>query len=394
MKVGAKDDWAAAKAAGTGGTAGIYIHIPFCKKACHYCNFHFSTSLKLKDALIDALCKEIELQQDYFQQVTIGSVYFGGGTPSLLSPAEINRIIAEIRRFYTIAPDAEITLEANPDDLTEDYLKALRHDTPVNRLSIGIQSFSEEDLRWMNRAHSAAEALRSVQLALEAGFPNLTVDLIYGAPTTSDEQWAANLQTVFDLGIPHISSYCLTVEAGTALFDFVKKKKTAAPEEEKALRQFHYLMQQMREKGYDHYEISNFALPGHYAVHNSNYWKGVPYLGIGPAAHSYNGWSRQWNIAHNPKYVQAISEGKVPFEREILTEEQRYNEYVMTSLRTIWGCDTAHLAAMGGDFKNYFENKIAEFIVSGAVEKNGSIYRLTDQGKFLADAITASVFGE
>lgn len=380
----------AAKAAGT---AGIYIHIPFCKKACYYCNFHFSTSLKLKDALIDALCTEIALQKDYLGEVVLGSVYFGGGTPSLLSPAEVNRLLAEISRYYKIAENAEITLEANPDDLTAEYLLALRQETPVNRLSIGIQSFSEEDLRWMNRAHSADEAHRSIELALETGFTNLTVDLIYGSPTTSETQWASNLQAVFDLGIPHISSYCLTVETGTALFDFIKKQKTAAPEEEKSLRQFRYLMQQMLEKGYDHYEISNFALPGHYAVHNSNYWKGVPYLGIGPAAHSYDGKSRQWNIAHNPKYIQAIGEGRIPFEKEILTLEQRYNEYVMTSLRTIWGCDIERVGAIDNSYRAHFEAQIQPFIVSGDVVMDQGIYRLTDQGKFLADGIAAAVFG-
>jgi oxygen-independent coproporphyrinogen-3 oxidase len=384
----------AAKAAGTAaGTSGIYIHIPFCKKACHYCNFHFSTSLKLKDALIDALCTEIALQKDYLGEVVLGSVYFGGGTPSLLAPAEINRLLAEISRFYKIAENAEITLEANPDDLTADYLDALRHETPVNRLSIGIQSFSEEDLRWMNRAHNATEARRSIELALQTGFTNLTVDLIYGSPTTSDEQWATNLQTVFDLGIPHVSSYCLTVESGTALFDFIKKQKTAAPEEEKSLRQFRHLMQQMREKDYDHYEISNFALPGHYAVHNSNYWKGVPYLGIGPAAHSYDGKSRQWNLAHNPKYIQALAEGRVPFEKEILTLEQRYNEYVMTSLRTIWGCDIERITAIDNSYRAHFEAQIQAYIVSGDVLSEQGIYRLTDQGKFLADGIAAAVFG-
>lgn len=386
---------AAAKAAGTAagtGAAGIYIHIPFCKKACHYCNFHFSTSLKLKDALIDALCTEIALQKDYLGEVVLGSVYFGGGTPSLLTPAEINRLLAEISRFYKIEAHAEITLEANPDDLTADYLDALRHETPVNRLSIGIQSFSEEDLRWMNRAHSADEARRSIELALQTGFANLTVDLIYGSPTTSDEQWATNLQTVFDLGIPHVSSYCLTVESGTALFDFIKKQKTAAPEEEKSLRQFRYLMQQMREKGYDHYEISNFALPGHYAVHNSNYWKGVPYLGIGPAAHSYDGHSRQWNLAHNPKYIQAIVEGRIPFEKEILTLEQRYNEYVMTSLRTIWGCDIERITTINNSYRAHFEAQIQPYIASGDVVTMEGIYRLTDQGKFLADGIAAAVF--
>ncbi len=380
----------AAKAAGT--AAGIYIHIPFCKKACHYCNFHFSTSLKLKDALIDALCTEIGLQRDYLQEVVIGSVYFGGGTPSLLTTAEINRLLGEISRFYKIDAHAEITLEANPDDLTADYLDALRHETPVNRLSIGIQSFSEEDLRWMNRAHSANEAHRCIELALETGFTNLTVDLIYGSPTTSDGQWATNLQTVFDLGIPHVSSYCLTVESGTALFDFIKKNKTVAPEEEKSLRQFRYLMQQMRERGYDHYEISNFALPGHYAVHNSNYWKGVPYLGIGPAAHSYDGKSRQWNLAHNPKYIQAIGEGRIPFEKEILTLEQRYNEYVMTSLRTIWGCDIERITAIDNNYRAHFEAQIQAFIESGDVMPERGIYRLTDQGKFLADGIAAAVF--
>ncbi len=375
-------------------SAGLYIHIPFCRKACHYCNFHFSTSLQLKKALLDALRAEISLQCDYLGGASLGSVYFGGGTPSLLTAAEISQILQTVQQYHYIEPEAEITLEANPDDLTPEWLRQLRDTTPVNRLSIGIQSFSDEDLRWMNRAHSAAEARRSIEIALEQGYSNLTADLIYGSPTTSDDQWAANIDLLLSYNIPHLSCYCLTVETGTALHHFVQKGEASPPDDDRAVRQFDYLMGVMREQGYDHYEISNFARPSCYAVHNSLYWKGEPYLGIGPSAHSYDGISRQWNIAHNPKYIASLQQGTIPFEKEVLTPIQRYNEYVMTSLRTAWGCDTAGLDAIGEGFKAYFEKKILPHVHSGSVVQKEGNYRLSDQGKFLADAITVSLFWE
>ncbi|RMG82695.1 MAG: radical SAM family heme chaperone HemW, partial [Bacteroidetes bacterium] len=260
--------------------AGIYLHIPFCKQACHYCNFHFSTSLRFKADMIQAMLVELNLQKDYLAGETIETIYFGGGTPSLLSADEVLFFYEKIAALHPLAPNPEITLEANPDDLTDEKIKALRK-TPVNRLSIGIQSFSDEDLRFMNRAHNAGEALESLRRALDAGFENITVDLIYGSPTTSDEQWAANLQTVFDFKIPHLSCYCLTVEPKTALAHFVKTGKAPPVDEARAVRHFEILTEAMQAEGYEQYEISNFAKPGWYSRHNSSYWKGKKYLGIG-----------------------------------------------------------------------------------------------------------------
>jgi len=371
---------------------GIYLHIPFCKQACYYCNFHFSTSLRAKPAMTAALIRELELQADYLNAATLSSVYFGGGTPSLLDTAELVQIFETIHRLHRIAPDAEITLEANPDDLTAEKLRDLRQYTPVNRLSIGIQSFSEADLRWMNRAHSSAEARASLDLSLAAGFDDLTIDLIYGAPTTSDAQWAENVAIALDLGIPHLSCYCLTVEDGTALGSFVKRGQQPPVEEEKAARQFEYLMQTVEKAGYDHYEISNFAKPGRYARHNSSYWLGEPYLGIGPSAHSYNGVSRQWNVANNAQYIRALETGEIPFEIEHLTPTQRYNEYVMTTLRTIWGASPAHIQSLGGAFLQHFETVLRQMSKEGWLEQTGENWRLTRAGKLLADRIAVDFF--
>ncbi|MGZ3778885.1 MAG: radical SAM family heme chaperone HemW, partial [Mucilaginibacter sp.] len=318
--------------------AGIYLHIPFCKKACHYCDFHFSTSLTYRDELIGALLHEIKLQKTYLDSENIETIYFGGGTPSLLSGEEINTIIDTITTIHTVTAGAEITLEANPDDLDTEKLKALRQ-TPVNRFSIGIQSFFDDDLAWMNRAHRSNEAESSIKRAQDAGFDNITVDLIYGYPLLTDQKWKTNLDKVFDLQVPHVSAYSMTVEPRTALAAFIKKKNQPPMNEEQSAEQFMQLMDAMISHGFEHYEISNFCKPGHYSRHNTNYWKGVKYLGIGPSAHSYNGETRQWNIANNAKYIQSLTTGIIPAEKEILSESNRLNEYIMTSLRTIWGLE-------------------------------------------------------
>jgi oxygen-independent coproporphyrinogen III oxidase len=373
--------------------AGLYIHIPFCRKACHYCNFHFSTSMKSKSELVVAIAEELELQKDYLKNEPLETIYFGGGTPSVLTATELNFLFDKIYTLYKIAPNPEITLEANPDDLNFDYLKSLRAETPINRLSIGIQSFAEEDLRWMNRAHNAIEARMCIEYAQDAGFDNLTVDLIYGSPTTTDEQWLQNLQIVFDYDIPHISCYALTVEEGTALDNFVKKGKRPNVDEERAARHFEMLMDEMRRNGFLHYEISNFALPDRFARHNSNYWLGATYLGVGPSAHSFDGVSRQWNVAHNPQYVKALRDGNVPFTREDLTTTQRYNEYVMTTLRTIWGCDPIEInARFGKEYLKHFNQKIMQPIKNQTVTTDGKKYFLSDKGKLLADRITMELF--
>jgi len=373
-------------------TAGLYLHIPFCKQACHYCNFHFSTTLRSKPAMVEAILRELELQRDYLAGAELGSIYFGGGTPSLLDTAELVQVFEKIYALHRVAPDAEITLEANPDDLSTDKLRDLRTYTPVNRLSIGIQSFFDEDLRWMNRAHNAAHARRCLPAADAAGFHDLTVDLIYGAPTTSDGHWAENVRIALEAGIPHLSCYCLTVEEGTALAHFVKKGTSAPVDEERAARQFEYLQDTAAAHGYEHYEISNFALPGRYSRHNSSYWSGAHYLGVGPSAHSFDGQSRQWNVAHNAHYMTALQAGSVPFEREVLTPAQRYNEYVMTGLRTMWGCDIARIKEFGEPFAGFFSQGIAQFLQNGTLESDGSQLRLTRAGKLLADRIASDLF--
>lgn len=371
--------------------SGLYIHIPFCKQACHYCNFHFSTSLKLKDRMLLALLNEIDLQKDYLTTRELSSIYFGGGTPSLLDKAAIELIFSKIKQHFVLAKDAEITLEANPDDLTKKKLADLAT-TPINRLSIGIQSFSEADLNYMNRAHTASEASHCIENAQEVGFQNLTVDLIYGTPTTSHEQWATNIEQVLDSDIPHISCYCLTVEPKTALAHFVKAGKYAAPDDEYAAQQFEYLIERLDKAGYDHYEISNFAKPNHYAQHNSNYWLGQQYLGIGPSAHSFDGRSRQWNIAHNMQYIQAIEAGRVPFEIEELSSTERYNEYVMTALRTIWGCDIRRIREIGGTFEKHFLEEVRPFLQNGTMLEKEGVFTLTKAGKLLADNIAMELF--
>ncbi len=342
--------------------------------------------------MVSAILKELEIQRDYLGGAELSSVYFGGGTPSLLETKELEQIFEKINALHRLAPDAEITLEANPDDLGAEKLRDLKNYTPVNRLSIGIQSFSDEDLRWMNRAHSAAHAHASLRDTLATGFNDLTVDLIYGAPTTTDAQWAENLRLVLEYNIQHLSCYCLTVEEGTALGAFVRKGQQPPVDEEKAARQFEYLMATAAGHGYEHYEISNFALPGRYARHNSSYWSGESYLGVGPSAHSFDGRSRQWNIANNALYIKALSENRVPFEREVLTPGQRYNEYVMTSLRTMWGADLTKIRDLDALFVAHFERSAQVFLKEGTMERSGEIYRLTRAGKFLADGIAAELF--
>jgi oxygen-independent coproporphyrinogen-3 oxidase len=379
---------------------GLYLHIPFCKKACHYCNFHFSTSLRLKEPLLDALLRELELRKDFFQEdkTPLQSIYFGGGTPSLLTAEEIERILEAIYRYFAVDANAEITLEANPDDLHAEFLRGLRL-TPINRLSIGVQSFADKDLQWMNRAHAAEQSRSAIEHALAAGFDNLTCDLIYGAPVTSDEQWAENIQILLDYGIPHISCYCLTVEPKTALDHLVKTGKSPAVEEEKATRQFLYLMDALEAAGFEHYEISNFARPGHYARHNTAYWTGAKYLGLGPGAHSFDGVCRQWNLPNNARYVKEISaatdwaslEGMV-FDREVLTPRDRYNEYVMTGLRTQWGCSKAQLSAFGASFFDYFREAVIPFLEQSLVLETEQGYCISKSGKLLADFIAAELF--
>jgi oxygen-independent coproporphyrinogen III oxidase len=371
--------------------SGIYIHIPFCKQACHYCNFHFSTTLKLKGDIVSAICKEIMIQKNYLKEKSLTSIYFGGGTPSLLTDDELGQIFNALHEVYTWTDQTEITLEANPDDIHLEKLMSFKK-WGINRLSIGIQSFFNEDLQWMNRAHNAQEAQTCIKMAQDVGFDNITIDLIYGSPTTTFDMWQENIKTALSLDIPHISSYCLTVEEGTALHHHVKKGKKSSPDTDMASRQFTTLIEKLTAAGYQHYEISNFAKPGKYAIHNTNYWKGAQYLGIGPSAHSFDGGSRSWNIAHNQKYIQSLNEGIIPSETEVLSTATRYNEYIMTGLRTMWGVNLEEINRFGAAFGSYFLDGIQSEIQAGFVTQEGNKYTLTQVGKHFADGIASNLF--
>jgi len=372
--------------------AGIYLHIPFCKQACHYCDFHFSTSLKNKDAFLSSLKKEIELQSKYLNSEKISTVYFGGGTPSLLNVPELMAIFETLNKHFDIEENAEITLEANPDDLTNEKISDLAS-TPVNRLSIGIQSFQDQDLKWMNRAHTSDEALRSVKYAQQKGFENISIDLMYGLPTLTEHQWRNNLQIAFALDVKHISAYCLTVESGTALGHDVKAGKTKIADEQESVKQFEIMLKAMNDSEFIQYEISNFCKEGFYSKHNSNYWLKERYLGLGPSAHSFNGATRQWNVSNNSIYIRSLEKNELNFEKEELTKEQQYNEYILTSLRTIWGTSLDQI-------KENYGNKLAEnclkvsakYISSNDIELINNKLILTNKGKLFADKIAGDLF--
>jgi len=374
---------------------GIYLHIPFCKQACHYCDFHFSTSLKSKDALINALAAEIDLQRTYFDSSAknkIETIYFGGGTPSLLGGDEIKKLLDRIKENFSVEADAEITLEANPDDLDKGKLKSLR-EAGINRLSIGIQSFDDEDLKWMNRAHSSAQAIQSVKQSQETGFDNITIDLIYGTPLLSDEQWKKNLETAFALEVQHLSCYALTVEARTPLAHLIALKKEKGIDESKQAKHFEMLMDMADQNRFEQYEISNFARDQKYSKHNSSYWRGEKYLGIGPSAHSFNGESRQWNIRNNSEYTKLIGEGKIPLEREILTPQNKFNEYIMVSLRTMWGCNLETVRKnFGNEVAENFFRQAMQKVGEGLLEQRRQNFILTRKGKFFADKIASDFF--
>jgi len=373
--------------------AGIYIHIPFCKQACHYCNFHFSTSLKLKNDLIDALLLEIEMQRNYFEDEKIETIYFGGGTPSLLSAEELNQIIEKINQNFSLASDIECTIEANPYDLDPQKIKNYKTLTPINRFSLGVQSFMQADLEYMNRAHNSTQATDSIKMIQDAGFDNISIDLIYGTPTLSDENWLLNLHQTFQFEIPHISAYALTVEPNTALDHMIKQGKSEVVSDEKSRDQMILLMDVCDTNEYKQYEISNFAKNGQFAKHNSNYWLNKKYLGLGPSAHSFNKKSRQWNVANNVKYIKSINEGEIPFEEEILTEKQRYNEYIMISLRTNWGIHLDEIRETYGfaQFKA-FCIAIAKHQQEGKITISGDQVLLTPAGILEADRIASDLF--
>ena len=370
--------------------AGIYIHIPFCKQACHYCDFHFSTTMKHKTRMVDALCAEIELRKEEIDD-EIQTIYFGGGTPSLLTSEEIERIIDEVRLHYQVTQYPEVTLEANPDDLSEAVITNLAEST-VNRLSIGIQSFFEEDLKLMNRAHNAEEALRSIELT-KANFDNYSIDLIYGIPEMTEERWLQNLRKALAFDVPHISCYALTVEPKTALKKFIEKGIVAPVDDEMAQKHHDILVAETEKKGLDNYEFSNFGKPGFYSENNMAYWHGETYLGIGPSAHSYNGTSRSWNVANNAKYMAAIEENSLPLEREVLSQVDKYNEYVMTRLRTMWGISLQEVEEFfGSEYLDYLLKQAKNHISQELLLSDEDFLIVTKKGKFLSDGIASDLF--
>ena len=372
--------------------AGIYLHIPFCKQACNYCDFHFSTSMKMKDDFVKAILQEIELRKEVFANKFISSIYFGGGTPSLLSKEELDIIFEKLFMCFTIDADAEITLEANPDDLTFNKILQLKK-TPINRLSIGVQSFRDEDLKYMNRAHTAIEALNSIKMSQDAGFQNITIDLIYGTPGMSNEDWKYNLRKTFALNLPHISSYALTIEEKTPLYYQILKNNIDPVNEEQSAIQFKILMDEMLKCGYEQYEISNFCKDNSYSNHNSSYWKKDHYLGLGPSAHSYFGNSRMSNVSSNTKYIKALFTSRLPLFKEKLSTQNMYNEYVMTSLRTKWGCSIIEIEKnYPSSYLNYFKIQIKTHEMNGYIIENKGVYTLSQEGKLIADRITLDLF--
>jgi oxygen-independent coproporphyrinogen-3 oxidase len=371
---------------------GIYIHIPLCTQKCHYCNFFSLASEKSRDAIADALCKELELQQNYPGSDKIRTIYFGGGTPSLLKTRDIEKILTTIYHLFSVEDNPEITLEANPEDLNARKLAELRK-SGINRLSIGIQSFEDEDLRFLNRTHTGRQAKSSIKRSQEAGFTNLSIDLIYGIPTMDSFDWESNLMTALDLRIPHISAYALTVEERTPLAVMIRKGKMPGVNEDEQAQHFFLLMSLLRAHGYEHYEISNFCKPGMYSRHNSAYWTGEKYLGIGPSAHSYDGNTRQWNISNLSAYLQQISSGVLSPEKESLTKAQKFNEFMMTSLRTMWGCDLSKLEEQfGKEFREQTLEDARPFIEQKLISLKDKTLYLTHAGKFRADGIIADFF--
>jgi len=376
--------------------AGLYLHIPFCKKACSYCDFHFSTSLKHKSELIEALIREIT-QKKHLLQSEIKSIYFGGGTPSLLNIDDFLLIIDVVQKNYKLSDNIEFTIECNPDDLTKQKLKELKQ-IGVNRLSIGTQSFFNEDLLFFNRAHNAKQAEESILMSQDIGIENITIDLIYNSPTLTMQKWEQNLDEVNRLNVPHLSAYTLTVEPKTALHHQIETKQTQLPTDEEAIKQFKLLIEKTKSFGLTQYEVSNFGKEGFYSLHNSNYWKGEEYLGFGPSAHSYikdfeNKSKRSWNISNNMIYIKALKENKVYFEDEIIDENTAYNEYVLTRLRTIWGIDKDYISQNFNDkIVDHFSSELDKYLNSSYLETDNNNIKLTQEGIFIADKISSDLF--
>lgn len=372
----------------------LYIHIPFCKQACHYCDFHFSTNMALKQKMVESICTEISIRKNYLSNNILSSVYFGGGTPSLLNEADFTKIFESIKNNFSIENNAEITIEANPDDLTFEKLETLKK-IGANRLSIGIQTFNDSHLAFMNRAHTQSESIKCIENAKNVGFNNFSIDLIYGIPSPDHSILENDIDLATSFDVDHISAYCLTIEPKTAFGRWVKNKKMNPIEEDFAAEQFEITMNLLANKGYEQYEISNFARNKQYSKHNTNYWLGKHYLGVGPAAHSFNGVARQANISNNKLYINALEVGSLDFEEEELTMANRTNEYILTGLRTIWGVDLAMVETISeGNFSSQNETIIDNFLEKKTIEIINNAIVLTEKGKLFADEIAANLFVE
>ncbi len=370
----------------------LYFHIPFCKQACHYCDFHFSTLRKTYRPVLDAMFQELRLQSDYLADKNLSSIYFGGGTPSLLEEKDLKGLIESAHQLFQVLPDAEITLEANPDDLTKDALKTFRQ-AGINRLSIGTQSFFDADLRLMNRAHNANEAESSIKRAQDAGFENITIDLIYGMPGSSAHSWTENVNKAIELQVPHLSAYALTVEPKTALAKKVDSGEIILPQENEVAKQYHILCDLLRNAGLEHYELSNFGKPGFYSRHNTSYWNGTPYLGIGPSAHSFDGQTRQWNVANNTLYSNKIAAGEAWFESEELEESDRFNEYLMTGLRTANGISLTQIDERFGDFRSDKLMRDAQnYLECGRLQMDDDRLFIPEREWLISDRIISDLF--
>lgn len=371
--------------------AGIYIHIPFCKKACHYCDFHFSTNYSQKEVLIKSIVKEAEVQKAYLNNETVKTIYIGGGTPSVLTKNELNQIFDAIYKYYSVESSAEITLEANPDDITQEKLLEFKK-LGINRLSLGLQTFHQPFLEWMNRAHTSVESEQALKLCLENGFENLTVDLIYSIPSENHDILKSDLDKLLSFDISHISAYSLTIEPNTAFGRWQKKGKLLVATDDFSATQMKMVSQTLTNAGFEHYEISNFAKQGKYSKHNTSYWKNEKYLGLGPSAHSYNQESRQYNVANNVAYIKGIESGKAVYETEILTKQNKANELIMTGLRTMWGVDLSRLKAFNGlDFTD-FDKQCLLLKSKSLVDVDNNQLKLTQEGKLYADGVASQLF--
>ena len=372
--------------------AGIYIHIPFCRQACHYCDFHFSTNISRKTEMVNAILDEISLQNNYLEGEIIRTIYFGGGTPSLLNSNEIEHLIKGIQSNFNISSDPEITLEANPDDLSTTKLSELNN-AGINRLSIGVQSFYESHLSYLNRVHSRMEALDCIAKAQNKGFKNISIDLIYGIPHQDHSIWEKDLKTTIELEVPHISSYCLTIEEKTVFGNWLRKGIIKQVEDDYAAEQHEIMVDTFEHAGYEHYEVSNFSKPGMHSRHNSSYWKREKYLGVGPGAHSFNGRTRQYNIANNSIYLKSLKENRVPFSLEELTRVDAINEEILTRMRTKWGLGISYLKdKYNYDIMSDKKAMVDEMLGKDLIFKKDNILYLTKSGKLLADHIASELF--